>query len=356
MLRRCLVVALLGFLSSYAWAQEGETTAEDSETRFDEIFARGCGDDDGTDRCDADVQRRMRELYGLVDVEALAEQGVTLRRAMFVDGYGNDVVAVTFSRAPGRSPTIEISTPRSEQTSESQPLSAVTDHSVWQRVLDSSRHFDERLESEGRRSEPDEEGTITFCLHGWFTVVEALDAARLIPNLVGQEMEPARIRSDAEGVCAGGLAAPYAFELAEIALRNLRECSSLKSEYARGDPALLALCYQMRGDRIAAGEAYEFVHELDRMQQLPEGSRLRWLFAESGHDLARGFREALDGGSFELGAPNAIDVDHAEVEGFVTFRPREGQNEILDIKLRLVRQTGQFVIESYEISERRPLE
>ena len=51
-----------------------------------DVWERGCGDDDGNDRCDPAVQDRMRALYGLESPEALLARGVTVRRAMFDDG------------------------------------------------------------------------------------------------------------------------------------------------------------------------------------------------------------------------------------------------------------------------------
>lgn len=344
-------IALLIAITSGAGAQTGETAA-DRAARIQSVFDRGCADNEGTDRCDAEVQRRMRELYGLADAETLAGQGVVLRRAMFVDGYGNDVVAISVSRAPGRSPTVEISTPRGEQGPEPQSLYAAISQSIWQHVMDSSGNFDRRIEGERNLGELNESGGL--CLHGWFVVVESVDLAFL--DTVGREILPLRIRRDAEGSCGDGLAEPFAFELAEIAIKNMQECSSLEPDDARNDAALLALCHQMRGDRIAAGEAYQFTEELSSLESWPEGDRLFWLFAPVAHDLSEPFKQALDGGRFYLAPPHAIDVDHAEVEGHVVFPASEGDTQYVDIKLKLIRENAGFVILSYEISERRLLE
>lgn len=353
-LRSCLAVLLFLGLAPGAWAQNDETARGEEAARLSQIFARGCGDDDGNDRCDAEVQREMRRLYGLADAETLAAEGVTLRRAMFVDGYGNDVVAITFSRAPGRSPTVEIAIPRGDGDEEPQPLSAVVSQETWDRVLRASENFDQQLARERSRENDGSSDTIAICLHGWFVVAEAVDSAQLNPNIVGRQMEPSRIRRDAEGACAEGLAVPFAFVLADMALDNLTECSSLARNHARNKAALLARCQHLRGDRIAAAEAERVVWELDRLTVTGTSDEWRRLFDFDSQELAEDFRRAVEGGDLLLGMPNASDADHAEVTGLVAFYG-EGEDDlqVADIGLTLVRQAGKFVIASYELSGRR---
>lgn len=351
-MRAWFAAALALALAPAAWAQADETGEERSK-RIDEIFDRGCGDDDGNDRCDAEVQRKMRELYGIASAEALMEEGVTLRRAMIVDGYGNDVVAISFSRAPGRPPTVEIMTPRG---AERQPLRAAISQDIWDHVLGASANFDDRLVSE--LPQEGEDPLLRICLHGWFTVVEAADAAALWPNVVGQQMMPGKLRRDAEGSCAGGLAAPYAFALARIALQNLPECSSLASEFARNEPALLALCHALGGDRLAAADAMKVVEKLNgNNSNLPAEREFGWLFSQSGQHLKEPLRAALTAGNVGIyfGPPHAADADHAVAKGELLYWGEDNNSEVADIELQLVRETGDFAILSYEISEKRPV-
>lgn len=96
-------IGLLAFTASASIVQAQDAPRSMEEMR--EIFDRGCGDDNGTDRCDGAVQERMRELYGIEPPEALLAKGATIRRAMFVDGYGNDVAAITFAYPLAPRPT-----------------------------------------------------------------------------------------------------------------------------------------------------------------------------------------------------------------------------------------------------------
>jgi len=365
-----LAAALLTFLANgpAALAQDDERSPDE----MSEIFDRGCGDDDGNDRCSSDVQRRMRELYGIPDAATLVEQGVTFRRAMFVDGYGRDFVAITFSRAPGRSPSVEIVTPLREGGSMPQPLAAVIDQVTWSRVLAASEFFDKRVEGETLRGQPnpeapsssaeenerDDEQTIVICLHAWFVVVEAADAARLQKNVGAQRLQRASFRRDSEGGCAGGLAMPYAFLLAETALDNLPECSSLDLDYERHAATLLGTCNRLGGDRLAAGDAMKLVRELEgRNSDLPQGREFGWLFAASARELAEPLRAAVSNGNAGLyfDAPHASDVDHATVKGEVVFWGEgDSPDERADLTLTLIRQLDEFKILSYELGERKP--
>lgn len=334
------------------WAGSAAEAREDALAQGPNVFDRGCGDDQGTDRCASEIQRRMRELYGIEDVEALSAQGVTLRRTMIVDGYGSDVVAITFKRAPGRSPTVEILTPRRSGEPALQPLLTVVGQDTWNQVLAASQDFDQQLVRElPERKDP----LLSLCLHSWFVVVEAVDAARLDQSVFGQHTSPAEIRRDAEDTCGDGLASRYAFELARMAREQLKECGSLRVENSRNDAALLSLCHRLGGDRMAAGDAYNFLEKLRRatVRELPNVDDLGLeFFAASAEDLVQPFRAALEGGRFVAGIPHATDIDHATVEGQLFFPAGDG-SQVADIKLELVRQIREFVILSYNISAKR---
>ena len=300
----------------------------------------------------------MRELYGLADVETLSAQGVALRRAMFVNGYGLDIIAITFSRAPGRPPMVEVAVPRQDAGPMPQPLAAVVPQDTWNQILDASRDFDQQL---ARELPASRKGLENICLHSWFVVVEAVDPAHLSQRVVGQHEVPAKIRRDAEDACTQGLAMRYAFELARTAREHLPECSSLHVDDFRNDADLLSLCQRLGGDRIAASDAYRFLEELGRIT-VPspleldpfELERFQWrYFARSSEQLAEPFIHELNGANFFFAPPEATDLDHASVEGSVIFST-ENDSQMADLKLKLIRQNRDFVILSYELSDKRP--
>ncbi|MCB1560940.1 MAG: hypothetical protein KDI75_07580 [Xanthomonadales bacterium] len=351
-----LISAIL--LVSAACAAVGTQKDSRDQSEATDVFERGCADDQGNNRCADEEQRKMRELYGIPDTEKLSEQGVALRRAMFVNGYGLDIVAITFSREPGRPPMVEVAAPRQEAGPTSQPLSAVVPLRTWNQILDASRDFDQQL---ARELPASGKGLENICLHSWFVVVEAVDPAHLSQRVVGQHEVPAKIRRDAEGACTQGLAMRYAFELARTAREQLPECSSLNVDDFRNDADLLSLCQRLGGDRIAASDAYRFLEELGRMT-VPgpleldpfELERFQWkYFARSSEQLAEPFIHDLNGANFFFAPPEATDLDHASVEGQAIF-PDDENDQITDLKLKLVRQNREFVILSYELSEKRP--
>ncbi|MEZ5464500.1 MAG: hypothetical protein R3F22_04570 [Lysobacteraceae bacterium] len=317
------------------------------------VLETDCDDDQGTDRCSDAAQRRMRDLYGMADAESLSAQGVSLRRAMIVNGYGLDIVAITFNRVPGRPPMVAVDTPQQETGPRPQPLTSVVSEGTWRQVLDASRDFDQQLARELPANGEQQKG---ICLHSWFVVVEAVDPAHLSQRVVGQYEVPAKISRDAEGACAQGLAMRYAFELARIAREQLPECSSLNVDDFRNNADLLALCHRLGGDRLAASDAYRFLKKLsgNGMPVQSEFKRFKSRnFATSSQHLADSFITALKGGDFSFAAPEATDLDHASAVGTVYFSADEG-DQIADIKLNLVRQNRDFVILSYELSGKRP--
>ncbi len=328
-----------------------------SENAFDEIFERGCGDDQGVDRCDEEIQAGMRDLYSWESAQSLTEAGITFRRMMFVDGYGNDVVAITFFRKPGQSPRVEVVTPRGEKERMHAELSATVGGKDWDNIISRSKLFDQKLAREVEKDN-EEAGIITLCLHGWFVVAEAGDAAMMEPNLVGQRKMPAKIRSDAEGACAKGLTVPFAFEMADLALKLLPECQSFPTERVRNTPQLLAYCHKLGGDRLAASDAMGIVSKLEAYTRRGSNDQPRWMLAQSARAGMPSFTDMLKLGELYLGFPFARDIDHASVDGVLVKSNDNNDNGelIADIKFELVRQAGRFVVLSFDISDFREME
>ncbi len=367
---RILALSLLLLLGSPALAQVeagGELTQE-----MIDAFERGCGDDQGVDRCDSATQQRMRTLYGLDSARDLMEQGVQLRRAMFVDGYGNDVVAISFSRVPGRGPMVEVISPIVEGAPEAQPLRAMIDQATWGEVLARSENFDQLLARElPRRGEDGQpEAPRSLCLHAWFSVVEAVDPARNDRNSMQGSMSmedvdgaetvemlpvrvPGLIRVDAESACASGLGTEYAFALADIAADLFGECTTLDADRFRNPPELLAACHRLGGDRLAAGEAMPIVHAFNRSASEDDFSRL---FSGMGDGRMQRFRAELDGGFPQLWMPHAASPDEAHIAGRI-FYLSEDRNELVasaELQLQLMREFDRWVISSWTIGEREP--
>lgn len=227
-----------------------------------------CSDDRGVDRCSAEQQQRVRELFGVQPIEELQAAGAQVRRAFYVDGYGRDMVAIAFVRAPGRDPMLFVHYPREGDILPT-PATALVPASTWERVLSGSAHFDRALVSEPPASDPD---VFTVCLHSWVYSVEAVDPA------VGRAGP--KLRREVEDSCQDGLAAPYAGELAELALPLLPYCAALDPEQHRNTVSLLKACRLLNGDRMAAAEAFNLLSELRYIDQ-GERAVLNQVFGQS---------------------------------------------------------------------------
>ncbi|MEL6529004.1 MAG: hypothetical protein AAFQ27_03525 [Pseudomonadota bacterium] len=350
-----LLCISLSFAASPASADE--TTAEP----VDDVFDRGCGDDNGTDRCDAEIQKSMRDLYGWATAEALLDQGVQFRRFMMVDGYGRDVLGLTMERRPGSGPRVHVEVPKREDGDSAMrreplaPLTANLTLEQWNRALDATEFIEQKLADEGRTFSEQGDGTLTICLHGWFTVVEAGD-----PALVGSGSEPkAKLRTDAEGSCAKGLTMPAAFELANIAYSALTACHELDEEEFRNRMMLLAHCKNLGGDRLAASKASRFVRKLeDHLYDTARSKKDLSLqsfvdFKQEG--LAAKLATRLEGATVYLGVPFATDQKHAYVLGTISpaDQPPDEANAYTyaDIRLDLRNRGKIWPIEAYEISD-----
>lgn len=234
---------LFGLLVSVA-ANAMQPSAEQA-TPSAEPIDRNCTDDRGVDRCSPEQQRRVIELFGMRPIEEHAAAGDQVRRAFYVDGYGRDMIAIAFVRAPGRDPTLFVHFPETEE-GRSPPAEALVPAGVWEEVLDRSVHFDRELVSPPAPKA--ESGAMVICIHSWVYTVEASDPA--------SKDAPSRPRRDVEDACENGLGEAYASALAELALPLLPYCAALDPRQHRNTVSLLRACEALRGDRLAAAEAY----------------------------------------------------------------------------------------------------
>jgi hypothetical protein len=359
-----IVAALFGIAAnaSLANAQDAPRSMDDLR----EIFDRGCGDDNGVDRCDSVMQERMRELYDIEAPEALLPEGTTIRRAMFVDGYGNDVAAITFAYPAGASPYVEVRSPDARGTNALAPLQANIGADRWAEVLGATSDFDQQL-----ARETEEDGSLSLCLHAWFVVAESSDAARVRTNVIAGtgsnaearsprepvevQMTEGVVRRDAESSCAGGLATKAAFDMARLAHESLPECGTLDPEQFRTLANLLAYCHRLGGDRLTAGEAEKSLRGLARAGWDDGPGEIARFFV--GIDMTRAnlFREAIGEGMLYIDAPIGHSPDRVSASGKAIYHTETAKfAEAAEITLNLVRQSGGFKVDTFEVSDRRP--
>ena len=228
-----------------------------------------CRDDRGVDRCSAEQQRRVRDLFGVQPIEAHRDAGDQVRRAFYVDGYGTDVVAIAFVRPKGGEPSLWVHFPKGDEGKRHEPLSAPVPQDVWDGVIQRSSHFDRQLLP--LRDEVAESGEMTLCMHSWVFTVEATDPAE-------GEYRPATLRRKTEDACDDGLVEAYAQELYRAAVPLLAPCARLDRSLHRNEATLLSACRLLRGDRLAAAEVMNLLDRLD-IEGPEDSARLNGLFA-----------------------------------------------------------------------------
>ena len=242
-----------------------------------------CEDDRGVNRCDAEQQRKMRALYGLEPIETHLAGGDVVHRAMFVDGYGRDVVAISFVRPKGADPVLSVHAPADPDGTRPEALTAPVPKNVWDRLIERSQHFDRELappvveekpKPGKKREKPVTERTggetITICLHSWVYVVEATEAP--------SSDRTAKVRRTVEDACEDGLAEVYARELANAAVTLLPPCALLDRKQHRNLPSLLRACTSLSGDRLAAAEVMNAVEVFRRVDRPTEAALLHGVF------------------------------------------------------------------------------
>lgn len=350
------------FFLSFALCMSMPVFASDDEKVTEpDVWDRECGDDDGNDRCDPKVQKKMRALYGWKSIEQLAKEGTTAYRAMIIDGYGNDLVAISFERRAGMSPFVEVGiASRDGVFDNNQPLKANVSEEIWSEVIESSKYFDQKFAREGKLKSDENEGII-ICLHGWVTVAEAVEInySRATVYKEGErsikEKKIDTLRSDTESACARGLAVPYAFRLAKIAHALLTECSTLEIDKFRNIPALLSTCKGLGGDRLAGGHLYHAYIKATDVDDI-ELKKFKWFFDYDSREQAKQLYDALLNGSFYYESIYADSKERGKVVGKIYKSVENESRDIMaNLSLNFDWNGDEFKIISYEIGEFEPV-
>lgn len=225
-----------------------------------------CRDDRGVDRCAAEQQRLVRELYRLKSIEEHKAAGDQVRRVFYVDGYGRDLVAIEFVRAPGHDPTARIHFPTAPGSAPAPSMQALVPKTVWEEVLDRSWLFDRALV-------PEKSDGPIICMHAWIYTIEATDPAG--PASYERSEPPRRKTGDA---CTDDLVQDYGDSVARAALPLFPACSALEPEQHRNEASRIAACGILRGDRLAAAEVLNRAGAFRRARESGEGVLLSGRF------------------------------------------------------------------------------
>lgn len=272
--------------------------------------ANRCTDDRMVDRCDPAQHARVLSLFGLPQIETYVDSGAQVRRAFFVDGYGNDVAAVAFLRVPGREPVVSVHFP--SYAGAVPAMSAAVPEEIWRDVIERSAFFHRQLIPVPAINPNG------ACMHGWNFTVESIDPK-------GLDLLTPLIRRKTENACGDGLAGAYAFELAAAARSLFSYCRGLGIRHERNDVTQLAACGTFRGDRNAAAAALSSIDEFSRALDLREVENLRRLLFGADIEWQEERRNEGDVAKFVLGRYAKGDGGHLVVhrlEGISPFEVR----------------------------------
>jgi hypothetical protein len=249
-----------------------------------------CRDDDGVDRCDPEQHRRVLARYGLQPIETHLAAGDMVRRAFFVDGYGNDLVAISFVRAKGRDPVLWVHVPSGKEQGRP-PMQASVPGPVWDDLVRRSAHFDRTLGPAPKpKPNPDSEWEeIVLCSHSWVYTVEATELADRL------DVRLARVRRKTDDACEEGLAQAFALELARAAVPLLPACALLDPRQHRNLASLLSACTLLSGDRLAAAEVMNRLDLLDDVGHGPNAALAAKVFSIEAEVDWQGSRSAGPG-------------------------------------------------------------
>jgi hypothetical protein len=201
-----------------------------------------CSDDRGVDRCAPEQHRKVLELFGMQTIEHHRDRGDQVRRVFYVDGYGQDLLAIAFLRAPGRDPAVFVHYPQHQGEPQVEPLQALVPQSVWEDVLRRSAFFERPLAPIKGKTDD-----LLLCLHSWVYTVEANDPAR-------PDGDAGSLRRKTADACGDGPAEAFSDEVQRAALALFPHCSRLDSTQYRNEVTQLSACRLLAGDRIAAAE------------------------------------------------------------------------------------------------------
>ncbi|RYE38764.1 MAG: hypothetical protein EOP21_11675 [Hyphomicrobiales bacterium] len=178
----------------------------------------------------------------LASIEEEGGAGAEVYRALYVDGYGKDLPAVSFERRPGRSPEVVV------YGFDGSSMRSTVSAELWREIRAESVLADRDLVDLSQPTTSDGQPTIpSICLHAWVYTVEMANSSR-----AGGAITPVRTRT--EGGCGTGLTNRFASILAAKAVAAIPPCDVLDQRGQRSHLHLLQTCMALEGDRLAAAE------------------------------------------------------------------------------------------------------
>ena len=312
-----------------------------------------CRDDRGGNRCAAAEQQRMRALYRVEPITAFASG--TSRRLFFVDGYGNDTIAIHFQRPPGQDPIVTVNFPKVPGEAPIAPLKATLTADQWTNMIDASQYFDRSFAPPKRNSANNDEDVV-ICIHSWVYWGEATDPGKTARSVTQDSCNDAPIKQ-------------FAWTAVKLARSVFPHCAMLDPQFSRNDATLLRACEGLTGDRIAAAEVFNRGEAFRRIGSSdPDGGIDRFSAWElvinyqgretKGRDAEKLWRSlfvAKDHPNFYYDWIKGIDAETVIVSGGLYLTGAvEGKDQIAPVELRWEKEADRFDLTSITIGPYQP--
>jgi hypothetical protein len=308
-----------------------------------------CLDDDHNNRCSAAKQAEMRALYRVPSIETYADASV--RRVFYVDGYGNDTVAIEFIRAAEKDALVRVHSPKSKGEEPNAPMEQLLTSDQWQEIINASEHFDRQFAPAApvktkpkRKSEAED---IVLCLHSWVYWAEAVDVGK-------------KPRSTVNDACNDQPVEQFAWFAAKMARHAIPFCAALEKRFSRNEATLLRTCSRLSGDRLAAAEVWNRANGLrsidtpDGLEELPAYDlELDFQGKKLSREEARAFWRSLmtqqDSPNFYFNAIRGLSRDQVVVNGELVSAVGNDEYNVADVELRWLRDGGTFQLQSMKV-------
>lgn len=234
------VVAALGLIG---WA----FPALAQEVEPEEEVIGDCLADYGRVYCELDEWHIVTRRFEMPDAGKLQQGGWRGARVFTIDGYGRlmPAVSVLWRREGGEARNLDeqIDFRGIRAVSDAYVIRSLRRAAWWQAVAQAQWVMEL---AEGSPAEPDydpepnEDGSISICMHGWDTVTEVLDEGGV-----------SRFRRTA---CNPDELFEATYDFSDIAMDGFGPCNLLDPQHHRNDSARLARCLSLLGDHVAAAE------------------------------------------------------------------------------------------------------
>ncbi len=312
-------------------------------------FDRGCSDNRGNDRCDPEYHSIMRKLYGIESAKTLKSRKLDVRRVYIINGYGRDVIAVTFLRKEDGTAWVEILSPAWDLLKvQPRKLIGTLSPSDWKKVVELTSLADNASGSKVsialalaniEEQTNDSEKPITLCIHGWGAVFETASGDFYAGSC-----------KDEEGVTK-------AFDTLPIARAVLPECTGFQLDEFRNMASLLAECQLLGGDRYIAFEAWTLanaINQIDRQDVTRDA--VASFFADKSSIAIDQLFNLYQQNDIYVFPPYGEAADKASASGQASAYSDDGESyEYNEISFEFIKKDGAFLIESMTYEERKTI-